>query len=70
MIIQILWSLKLIKVCCEENIFTFILSNSHIILHVMHVTHSQSGNQKIFERNFESCLYLCFWAINTRLSIQ
>ena len=25
-------------------------------------------NQEIkkYERNFESCLYLCFWAINTK----
>ena len=27
------------KACCEENIFTLILSNSHIILHVIYVTH-------------------------------
>ena len=47
MIIQILWSIKLIKVCSEENIFIFILRNIHIILHVMYVTHSPSGNKKI-----------------------
>ena len=32
---------------------TFILSTSHIVLHVMYVTHSQLGNQKAFERNYK-----------------
>ena len=42
MVIQIYWSLKAIEVCCEENIFTLILSKGIIILHVhvcIHITH-------------------------------
>ena len=39
---------SLINVCCEENIFTLILSKSHIILHFMYVTQA-SRKSKTFK---------------------
>ena len=63
MIIQILWSLKLIKVCSEENIFIFILRNIHIILHVMYVTFPirKSKNMK----GISSHVYICAFGLLT-----
>ena len=55
MMIKFYDHLNLSKVCCEENIFTCILSNSHMLLHVVYATHFTIRKSKTLNRNFESC---------------
>ena len=59
MIIQILWSLKLIKVCSEENIFIFIYNIACYVCYTFPIR--KSKNMK----GISSHVYICVFGLLT-----